>query len=682
MQEWWISAAGESCKLDVTVQVAAGATAAVTDTATISVTGATPTASVSLTATPVLPAHLALYGITGNIAPATPTNNGQLEFGAVPINSTAVNGSGVVTITFTNTGGLPATGISSTLQETNADASTDGFSLVSESPGTCSALPSNQLLPGATCTVRLRLRPSTIGQKNATFNLTGISIASVNVYLHGSAIANPPSSVYATVVGSTDSVYAFPSTAASASPGSVVYFDLHNPTGANLASATIAALGGNTADFVVASGATGSGTACAQAGDGTFTVSTAGCQIKVTFVPTGTWDATTRYRWSAVGLNLAPIAGLIGQAQQPAQLQIAAATSATATIVNNASTQSVDFGQVLEGGTPSVTFTIKNIGEGPTVGAVQGTLTNASYATASAPCGALAANATCTVTVSLLGSLATGLDYTAGTFQATDPSAAGESSAEVFHLMARVVSVAVLKLTGPTSLSFGTTPVGVAVAPITLTVSNGNPGDTSVNRQDTGSVSLALSDNTNFKLDYGTADGTCGALPVLADGGFVLKTGAESCTVTVTFDPKSVGALQTNVTVSSKTGTPGGAANLTLTGTGQGDLVVTSTNPTNGGRIVVTDTVDLIFTNNNHTDSTNLLRTTLAGTNAAAFAVVFDSCYGQLLDAGASCTVTVVFTGTSSATTAQTADVTVSDGSATTTNNTATALLKVGGPST
>jgi hypothetical protein len=117
---------------------------------------------------------------------------------------------------------------------------------------------------------------------------------------------------------------------------------------------------------------------------------------------------------------------------------------------------------------------------------------------------------------------------------------------------------------------------------------------------------------------------------------------------------------------------------VTLSGTGQGDLVVTSVNPINGGRIVVVDTVNLLFTNNG-TDATNMLRTTLDGANKAAYAIVYDSCFGQELPAGESCLVTVEFTGTSSTTTAQTAEVKVTDGG-TTTNNTAIASLKAGGP--
>ncbi len=418
--------------------------------------------------------------------------------------------------------------------------------------------------------------------------------------------------------------------------------------------------------------------------DGTTDMPTV-CQVLVTFSPTAPWTSGSRYRVASLNYGSNAIAGLIGQAQQPALLKLSATSASGVTVVTNGAASSVDFGQILSGATPSITFTITNVGESATAGAVQASLTSATYVSASAPCGALTAAGTagdhCTATVTVLNGIAVGGTYTSGSVQATDPSMTdgSEDSAEKFSLSVRVVHPAVLKLSGPTSLSFGSTPVGIPSATtISLEIRNGDSGNSSVDLQDTGSVSIALSDSTNFKLDYGTCAGFQGL-----DGTFKLNstTTAESCTVSVTFNPKSVGALQTNVTVSSATGTPGGAAQLTLTGTGQGDLVVTSSNATNGGRIVVTDTVDLIYTNNG-SGSTNLLRTTLAGTNAAAFAVVFDSCYGQQLDAGASCKVTVVFTGTASATTAQTADVTVSDGSATTTNNTATALLKVGGPST
>ena len=80
-----------------------------------------------------------------------------------------------------------------------------------------------------------------------------------------------------------------------------------------------------------------------------------------------------------------------------------------------------------------------------------------------------------------------------------------------------------------------------------------------------------------------------------------------------------------------------------------------------------------LYVTNMGSETTNLLRSTLS--NKTAFAIIEDSCFGQTLDAGQSCAVSVVFTGTAAAA-AVNADLTVSDGSTTSTNNTVTAYLK------
>jgi hypothetical protein len=81
-------------------------------------------------------------------------------------------------------------------------------------------------------------------------------------------------------------------------------------------------------------------------------------------------------------------------------------------------------------------------------------------------------------------------------------------------------------------------------------------------------------------------------------------------------------------------------------------------------------------TNANSSQVTKLLREALGGTNATAFAITDDTCYGTPLSTG-NCTVTVTFIGTVSTTTAQTASLTVTDGTA---NNTASVAMSVGGP--
>ena len=679
-------AAGQPCTLKYTVTSPSGTATITPAVVTIGVSNPAGAASfvstsVTLKATAVDGPALQLYGNTV----ATPTTGTPIEFGSVSINSTATKGSGDLTLWFINVGGLPATGISSTLATLNAaGAATDGFLLAAENPGTCASLPGQSLAAGDKCSVNIRLKPSTTGEKLGTYTLTGTSTASASVYLRGTAIGTTPTDVYANVVSVKDTVTAFPATALGlvAPNGSKVYFELHNPSASSVTGAITLS---DAADFTVTSAATGSGTACTMPTASTVTIGTV-CQVLVTFRPSGTsWDPDTRFRVSNLSVGTAGrVAGMIGQVQQPATLQL---TPGAATGVKiDTTAQTVDFGQIVEGNSSSLTFTITNVGEAPTAGAVQLTLdtTAGAYAQVSAPCGALAPSATCTGTVTIPSSLDVGTSpttYTGGTVRATDPSAAAESSAEEYELDVEVVNKAALKITA-SAATFGTTYVGVpATTSVILTIANGNTTtpDNSGNRQNVQGISLTPSNTTDFILDTPTP-GTCSALQALsADGTFKLA-GGGSCTVLVTFDPQSVGALQNILTVNGTTagGTAVTPASVTLTGTGQGDLVVTSANPVNGGRIVVVTTVDLLFTNYG-TDATNMLRTTLAGANKAAYAIVFDSCFGQELAGGDSCRVTVEFTGTASTTTAQTAEVTVTDGG-TTTNNTATASLKAGGP--
>ena len=74
------------------------------------------------------------------------------------------------------------------------------------------------------------------------------------MFLDGNAVGNPSQVLYANIVGSTNTVYAFPSTAINAATGTSVFVEIHNPTGTPI---TAAALTPTTGDFVVTHGTTG-----------------------------------------------------------------------------------------------------------------------------------------------------------------------------------------------------------------------------------------------------------------------------------------------------------------------------------------------------------------------------------------------------------------------------------------
>jgi hypothetical protein len=345
--------------------------------------------------------------------------------------------------------------------------------------------------------------------------------------------------------------------------------------------------------------------------------------------------------------------GLIGQAQQPAKLQLTATASGGATVDANLLT--VNFGQVLADASASLVFTITNVGETATTGipaltrgvdAVAFTQQSSTTCTA-----ALAVNATCTVTVATLNTLSVGAQGGTATSTATATEASATPSS-TYALSASVVAASSLKVSPSTDQSSGSLAVGAAPVSTPVTITNGNSGETSANRQDLSGLAITLSNATDFVVN----NGTCGAL-MAADGTFKL-TGGASCTITVSFAPTTVGALQSTVTVASGAKT----ASVKFTGTGTGSLAITPPGATAAAPKDATSGAPVTLTvTNNSASATGSLRTTLAG---ASYVVTTDNCYGQTVAGGGTCTVIVKFTGTATAT-AQTATVTVTDGSAT-----------------
>jgi len=362
----------------------------------------------------------------------------------------------------------------------------------------------------------------------------------------------------------------------------------------------------------------------------------------------------------------------MAQVQKPAKLQLTAASTSSVTVT----TGQADFGQILDQKTGTLTFTISNIGEGATAGAVTPTLSGSdtSYATvASTTCGTapLAAGASCTATVTLPPSTVVGVHNTA-TLDARGIATANpsENSDESFLLVERVVQPAALTLTNA-GTSFGATGTAAGANDGTITITVHNATGTSDTQQDSGVLNVSLSNSTDFTVV--TASSTCYDSVAKA---YLKVLGGGTCTIDVRFTPKSAGAKTTTVSVGA---TPGGATQtVALTGLGLSDLIITpagtaalptalSGTPISGSFVV---------TNIGNT-ATKLLRETVGGTNGALFTITNDTCFGQTLVAGQSCTIGLQFVGTSSATAAQTATLTTADGTA---NNSATAYVKVGGP--
>jgi hypothetical protein len=168
------------------------------------------------------------------------------------------------------------------------------------------------------------------------------------------------------------------------------------------------------------------------------------------------------------------------------------------------------------------------------------------YSVSSGTCGAtLAAGAHCSITVtfkpSIVGSVSGELTvaYSGGV---GSPDRIGLSGTGLIPLAA-----------SPTSLAFGTVPVGTTSSAQTLTLKNDNP-------------SAALSIDVAYSKDYAKSGGTCGAS----------VAGGASCTVEVTFTPHQNGAINGAVSVTdgvaqsplvvalSGSGSGGGASPLTF----------------------------------------------------------------------------------------------------------------------
>jgi hypothetical protein len=644
-------------------------------------------AALALAAKSVSPAVLALSGFGDYVPDATFPAAGQgIDFGSVPLSTP----SGVLTLWFTNVGGVAATGLDSTLAETGGGTE---FAVVAENKGTCSSI-GGTLAPTATCSVNVQFTPTgTLGKKTAIFSLLATAVSAVPVNLQGTAISTA-NSVFIVAKGGTNSFYNFATTSSVSTTGTKAYFVLQNnlPAGANAtlnlgtdaASFTggvppvdivkVAGIG-RPGDFLLTKETDGTGTVC-----GATLASASSCTFAVTFKPT-TFDPATLYQWAAIALTNHAIPtggghgdgnllGVFGQVQKPAKLQLSATLAGVATIAPT----TADFGQILQGQLTPIVFTITNTGDVATAGAVQaviaGTSATGIYALVTATtCGstALASLGTCTAT--LTAQLTSSVGPQSGlTVQAT--GATGEASPTV-ALTAEVVNPATLVL-APSATTFADTVAG-GTASLTITVTNGATADTNNTRQDSGALIVTLSNSTDFTVNTATNLSTCltstGAYEALP-GKTASTTALNTCNIVVVFSPLSAGAKTLTVTVA---GNPGGSVQTgALTGNGLSDMAFTNAGNAAGTAAapLVLGTGKFVVKNTAATTATGVLRETIAGTN---FAITADSCYGNSLTAGSTCEVDVSFLGTASAT-EQDGSLAVTDGTA---NNSLTAYFKV-----
>jgi hypothetical protein len=150
---------------------------------------------------------------------------------------------------------------------------------------------------------------------------------------------------------------------------------------------------------------------------------------------------------------------------------------------------------------------------------------------------------------------------------------------------------------------------------------------------------------------------------------------AGFCTFAVTFKPLAWDAVAGVGTRTRWAAVSVGTNNI-LGVIGQVQQLDLSITPTTPPVFSGTPPATTITVKNNGGQATQLLRESISPV-PSVFVIADDTCYGRSLAAGGTCTVTVTFTGTISVTTAQTASLTVTDGTA---NNTVSVAMSVGGP--
>ncbi|MBL9016285.1 MAG: choice-of-anchor D domain-containing protein [Myxococcales bacterium] len=553
-------------------------------------------------------------GLVSGAVSGTGINNATIvitpnatDFGSVTVGANSTQSSFVVT----NSGGV-ATGALAAPTLTGAQAAQ--FNIVSQN---CTGV---VLQPGGanSCTVIARYSPTATGAAAANLNVTGTpgGTGVANLSGTGNAVGsltfNPTTHDFLTV-----------NVGAASAPQQ---FTLSNPGGSPIGPLTLATGGANANQFQIVAG---TDTCTGQ----TLLPTVGTCTISVTFNPTsaglknGTLQATAPSGTFSATLTGTGIVG--------ATLSIAPATH--------------DYGSVaIQTNSPYQDFVVTNTGgvaSGVPTVALNGT--NASeFNIANPPNGgctaALAPGASCTiqvrfspVIVSMIAKQAT-LDVGA--------SPGGNVSAA---LSGFAISQAQIANT-PSALSFNQTLIGdTSVQMITVT----NNGAAT-----TGPLMVTIAGAN--AADY-TQTNNCTTL-----------LNGQSCTINVTFAPQgpfNLNALSmedrrnASVTV---TGTPGGTAVTSLTGTTRPriELLAPSTNPFDFGAVGVSSPEEAVCVNvtvrNNTATTANLALTPTLGTPQQFFPVTNGvtcptggypatfggaSVCGATLGAGASCTIRIAF---------------------------------------
>jgi hypothetical protein len=596
-------ASSSTCRAGASLAVSASCTVVVTFVP--GTTGAK-TANLQIASNGTPPGDISLTG--SGASPST--GNGTLTLGQTTLDFSSV---GVVTgqtsspLTLSVSNGSTAAVTISSIRISGQFA----FATASSSP--C-ATGSSTLAPGASCNLSVVYTPTSAGASNGAVTIVTSSNQTLEVALLGQATAATPRLVWQP---STSSL-AFSSTVVGAgSSAQTLTLANQGPGAATLSAFRLS--GSDAAAFVMAGNSSCAVNASLASG--------ASCTLVLSFAPTSTGAKTATLRVES-------------NATAPGDVVLtgtgSSATPANGTLSVDKST--LDFGtdRVALGQTSAAMNVVVSNNNVAAVTVSRVDITGP-FRIASNNClasnSAIAVNASCTIGVAYAptsaGAATGNLTLTTASNQVLVVALRGSVTAPV------TAPVLAWAQSGVSTLSFNATAVGQASATRSMSLVNQGPGVVNFTAVETDGT-----DKSSFAIDSGSS---CRSGTALAQG--------SSCTVVVGFRPASTGAKSASVRIASNASAP---PTLSLVGEG------TSGNGggTGSGTLAVdTSALEFMAATNGvsqprtvQVSNSGSAALTLSGTGTTGpFQVVNGASNGcanpQVLAAGASCSLSVVFNG-------------------------------------
>jgi hypothetical protein len=504
-------------------------------------------------------------------------SSGHLDFGTQGVGSD----SGVQGVTLDITGSFPLTVSSVTLTGTDAGE----FSISADS---CSGAPINPL---SQCTVSVVFSPTTAGSKLASLVITHDAPYSPSrIYLSGTGLSSEAFPVF------SPPSFDFGSQAVGV-PSTMRAVVVTNMGAVTLDITSVTLTGPDLSQFSMVNGC------------GATLRSVASCRIDVAFTPT------------SAGAKSASVSVATNAAGSPDTVSLTG-TGVGVPVVSLSRTGVTFPPQLINTPNPAEIITLTNTGTATlTISSITLAGTSAAEFSLTNNCGtSLAAGASCTISVVFTPTSAGA--KSASVSIATDAASSPDSVA----LSGMGITPAALPIFSPTSLDFGSQPIGAPSVPTSVMLTNSGASTLNIT-----SVTLTGSNATEFNLING-----CGAS--LAAG--------VNCTFSVVFTPTSAGAKSASVSIATDAASSPDSVPITGTGVGVPLVSLSRTAVTFSPQVINTPSAaESVTLTNTGTATLAISGITLAGANAAEFNLT-NNC-GASLTAGGNCTFSVAFAPTS-----------------------------------